>query len=329
MPPTRAYSVGLVVTPESTPQLAASSISAMSAVSRKNFTLSFLQPSSVVPGIRRYSVSSAAGHDVLENLGHRTVELVAVDHRYVVLLRKILDVAPEQPDVREVVAVARERPIPVGLRFSDVEVAQVGFLVVHADDKLDHPRGAELSGVKVARDDVDALHHHRHALEHPALDQRVDSGADDGRLLAKADDHGIGALRRRNSQTAPRVERALMNRGHEVPGEYTTHDLSDGIRRGNAVDSEPVGDLGGDRGLAHTGRAADENDERPIMARGIAQFPVARRVALPCRALQVLHRDRAHPLEETLVSPCSRNSSSIDWAICQAFAGTSPVAVND
>ena len=37
-PPTRAYSVGFVVTPASTPQLAASSISARSAVSRKNFT---------------------------------------------------------------------------------------------------------------------------------------------------------------------------------------------------------------------------------------------------------------------------------------------------
>ena len=38
LPPVRAYSVGFVVTPASTPQLAASSISARSAVSRKNFT---------------------------------------------------------------------------------------------------------------------------------------------------------------------------------------------------------------------------------------------------------------------------------------------------
>ncbi len=42
LPPMREYSVGLVVTPASAPQLAASSISARSAVSRKNFTFILL-----------------------------------------------------------------------------------------------------------------------------------------------------------------------------------------------------------------------------------------------------------------------------------------------
>ena len=41
-PPMREYSVGLVVTPANAPQLAASSISARSAVSRKNFTFILL-----------------------------------------------------------------------------------------------------------------------------------------------------------------------------------------------------------------------------------------------------------------------------------------------
>ena len=39
LPPMRAYSEGLVVTPASAPQLAASLISSRSAVSKKNFTL--------------------------------------------------------------------------------------------------------------------------------------------------------------------------------------------------------------------------------------------------------------------------------------------------
>ena len=211
------------------------------------------------------------------------------------------------------VLVAVVRSGAVGLGFSDVEVAPVRLLVVDADDELDHPRVRELAGVKVSRYEVDALDHHRDALERRARDQRLDAGVDDSRLLAESDDHGIGALRHRNSQTSPRRERALVDRRHEVLGEYSTHDLTDGIRRGNAGDAEPVRDLGGDRRLADTGRSADRARRaggRACESSRSLQVALARSARPPCASERsaAIARSRA---EVMAVSSRSRRSSWI------------------
>jgi hypothetical protein len=50
------------------------------------------------------------GDDELEDVGHRAVELVAVDDRYPMFASEILDVEAKLPDRRETRLVAVERP---------------------------------------------------------------------------------------------------------------------------------------------------------------------------------------------------------------------------
>src|SRR5512139_3405004 len=94
------------------------------------------------------------------------------------------------------------------------------------------------------------------AFRYGPVDERLHAGSHHGGLLAETDDHGIGALRHRDSQTSPRVERAVVDRWHEVRREYTTHDFTDGICRGDPGDTQPVCDLRGDGGLADAGGPA-------------------------------------------------------------------------
>ncbi len=122
---------------------------------------------------------------------------------------------------------------------------------------------------------MDPLQHEAVALEHRTVDQRLDPCRHDSSLLAESDDDGVGTVRYRDSETSPRVERTFVDRGHEVLGKDTTHDLANGIRRHDARDTEPVSDLGGDRRLAHAGRPADEHDERVVELGELVEADVA------------------------------------------------------
>ena len=57
-----------------------------------------------------------------------------------------------------------------------------------------------------------------------------------------------------------------MDGGHELGREEGAHGLAHHVGADHAGDAEAVGELGGQRALAHAGGAADEDDERRLEA---------------------------------------------------------------
>ena len=55
-----------------------------------------------------------------------------------------------------------------------------------------------------------------------------------------------------------------MDRRHELTREECPDDLTDLVGGDDAGDSQPVGELGGDRGLADSRDPADQDDQRPV-----------------------------------------------------------------
>ena len=77
LPPILAYSDGLVVTPASAPQLAASSISAKSAVSRKNFTLIPPYIYGLLPALRTERALMGSGNLMMGRVSFEKIKLGA------------------------------------------------------------------------------------------------------------------------------------------------------------------------------------------------------------------------------------------------------------
>src|SRR5262245_33331036 len=80
-----------------------------------------------------------------------------------------------------------------------------------------------------------------------------------------------GATSSASAQRAPGLEDRVVDRRHELGAEEGPQRLADEVRRRDAGDSEPVGDLGRDRGLTRARRAADEDDERQVDLGEIAE----------------------------------------------------------
>src|SRR5207247_11346302 len=102
----------------------------------------------------------------------------------------------------------------------------------------------------------------------PDADQRLP------RLLEEAVDYGLSVrtVLLVTGQRPPRLEARVVNRRHELRREKGAHRLAYEVGRGDARDPEPVCDVGRDRGLAGSGGAADEQDDRVVE---VVQAPVA------------------------------------------------------
>ena len=74
------------------------------------------------------------------------------------------------------------------------------------------------------------------------------------------------------AQPLPGFEARVVDRGHELGAEESAQRLPHEVRRGDARDPEPVGDLRRDGRLAGPRRAADEDDDRHVE---LLEIPVA------------------------------------------------------
>ena len=83
------------------------------------------------------------------------------------------------------------------------------------------------------------------------------------------------------------VERRGVQRREDVLGEQRAHDLADGISGDHPRDAEAAGEHGGDRRLAHTGGAAEEDDEGDIQA--VDRLPLGERLGVTVAHLVTQH----------------------------------------
>src|SRR6188508_1588305 len=240
----------------------------------------------------------------------RSLTVLVPDHGYVVSLRSLDDVVLQVADVREVVEVLVERAGPFGRDVANPEVARVSVLALDREHALDDERVAD------RRDhpghEVHALEHRRPALGEGALDRGVDADEDVPRLVEEPVQQRVDLLGLGAPECAPGFEARVVDRRHELGAEERSERLADEVGRRDARDAEPVRDLGGDRRLPGSRRAADEDDDREVELGelGVAAEALDRLAPLPLAddvfadLLQAVEPDRVGvPVLHVLLHP--------------------------
>ena len=142
----------------------------------------------------------------------------------------------------------------------------------------------------------------RSFLERPG-NQGLDAHRDRVDLLAEPDDEALAGRGHRNPQGRVRIERRDVQGRDQLLGDRRPQHFTDGVRRDHPGDAEPGGELRGNRRLADTGGAAQENDERLVELLDRLPFQVAAGMALVDlgqqrrrQVAQLLAGDLAHSL---------------------------------
>src|SRR4051794_39797850 len=207
-----------------------------------------------------------AGQHQIQHLPDRLVYGRVLDHRDVEAPGAVEQQVLDHPDLRHPLEVLLERAQPVRRGVTYPEVASVQILVADRDDALDDESIATVDG-EHPRDDVHPLEYHRPALGERAVDRRLDAHQDVAGLVEKAEQRSIvSEVFVSTRQPELRLEARVVHRRHELPREEGAHRLSDEVRRGDARDAQAMRGLGGERRLARSRRAADEEEDREVEA---------------------------------------------------------------
>ena len=131
--------------------------------------------------------------------------------------------------------------------------------------------------------------HHARSLAHRPVDDRPHAHVHHLDLLDETDERRVEVLAHRDAHGTGGIERRVVDGRHESRREEGPHDLADGVGGDQSDDAKSVGQLRGERALAHSGRPTDQDDNRLVLQRK----PSPLRVALSVR--RTLHLGERSP----------------------------------